>query len=67
METRKKPSGKKGETCKGGWYMDKNGKIPLEEFFKDDPKSAGPKRSEVLKAQGLFPFIEIVDMREVMK
>ena len=47
--------------------MDKNGKIPLEEFFKDDHKSAGPKRSEVLKAQGLFPFIEIVDMREVMK
>jgi hypothetical protein len=61
-----KPKRKKREPR--GWYMDKYvGKIPLEEFFKDDPKPTGPSRTEVLKKKGLFPYIEIVDMRAVLK
>jgi hypothetical protein len=81
METKKKTTAKakttktakatgiKKEHSKGGgWYMDKNGKIPLSEFFKDDPKPTGPKRSDVFKKQGRWPLItEIVDMRAVMK
>lgn len=48
--------------------MDKEvGKISLEEYFKNDPPRTGPKRSDVLKKKGLFPDIEIVDMRAVMK
>jgi hypothetical protein len=48
--------------------MDERGiKIPLDEYFKDDPPYTGPSRTEVLKAKGLFPYIEIVDRRAVMK
>jgi hypothetical protein len=58
----------KKELDKEGWYMDERGiKIPLDEFFKNDPPRTGPKRSDVLKEKGLFPYIEIVDMRAVMK
>ncbi|MDR0581457.1 MAG: hypothetical protein LBG31_00670 [Prevotellaceae bacterium] len=58
----------KKDINKGGWYMDKEvGKIPLSEYLKDYPPRTGPKRSDVLKEKGLFPYIEIVDMRAVMK
>ncbi|MDR3132706.1 MAG: hypothetical protein LBU42_01615 [Prevotellaceae bacterium] len=65
--TKAEAARKKRDLDKGGWYMDENGKIPLEEYFKDYPKPTGPKRSEVMKKLGLFPYIEIVDMRAVMK
>jgi hypothetical protein len=62
------PAKAKKEKKDGSWYMDERGiKIPLDEYFKDDPPYTGPSRTEMLKAKGLFPYIEIVDMRAVMK
>jgi hypothetical protein len=52
-----------------GWYMDKYvGKIPLEEYFKDEPEFTGPGRMELLrkKCPDLFE-LEILDMRAVLK
>jgi hypothetical protein len=52
------------------WYMDKEvGKIPLEEFLKDVPKSMGPTRTEMLKKinPDFFEGGEILDMRAVLK
>jgi hypothetical protein len=62
-----KAKGKKDEFSEG-WYIDERGiRIPLSEFFKDDPKPTGPKRTDVLRELGYFPLIEIVDMRAVLK
>jgi hypothetical protein len=50
------------------WYMDERGiKIPLSELKKNAPPRTGPSKSEVMKKNGLFPYIELVDMRAVMK
>ncbi|MDR0565508.1 MAG: hypothetical protein LBG47_00485 [Prevotellaceae bacterium] len=52
-----------------GWYMDKEvGKIPLDEFFKDEPEFTGPGRTDMLKKK--YPGFgtgEILDMRAVLK
>jgi hypothetical protein len=51
------------------WYMDKYvGKIPLDEFLKDDPKPTGPSRTEMMKKKHSgFGTGEILDMRAVLK
>jgi hypothetical protein len=51
------------------WYIDKYvGKIPLEEFFKNDPPLTGPSRTEMLKKRHPdFGTGEILDMRAVLK
>ncbi|MDR0414705.1 MAG: hypothetical protein LBH84_04735 [Prevotellaceae bacterium] len=78
MEERKAPEAAKAKPAApakskrrkgdGSWYMDERGiKIPLAEYCKDEPPRTGPSRTEMLKAKGLFPYIEIVDMRAVMK
>jgi hypothetical protein len=52
-----------------GWYMDKYvGKIPLDEYFKDEPEFTGPGRTDMLKEK--YPDFfggEILDMRAVLK
>lgn len=52
-----------------GWYIDERGvRIPLSEFFKNDPPRTGPSRWDVMKK--LYPDFgvgEIVDMRAVLK
>ncbi|MDR0712332.1 MAG: hypothetical protein LBF67_08340 [Prevotellaceae bacterium] len=51
-----------------GWYIDKNGKIPLDEYFKDEPEFTGPGRTDMLKEK--YPGFgtgEILDMRAVLK
>jgi hypothetical protein len=52
-----------------GWYMDKYvGKIPLDEYFKDEPEFTGPGRTDMLKEK--YPGFgtgEILDMRAVLK
>jgi hypothetical protein len=75
METKKTATEKAKATStrkkkeKVGWYMDEAGiKIPLDEFFKDAPKSTGPSRTDIFKKQGRFPLVEeILDMRAVLK
>jgi hypothetical protein len=50
--------GKAKKRDPSGWYMDKEvGKIPLDEYLKNDPPRTGPKRSDVLKKKGFFPYI----------
>jgi hypothetical protein len=49
-----------------GWYIDERGiRIPLDEYFKDDPPRTGPSRWEDLKKKGYFPDISIEEIRAV--
>jgi hypothetical protein len=51
-----------------GWYIAKGVRMPLEEFFKDEPEYTGPSRWEILKKK--YPDLgtgEILDMRAVLK
>ncbi|MDR0414704.1 MAG: hypothetical protein LBH84_04730 [Prevotellaceae bacterium] len=57
-----KSKGRKGELV--GWYMDERGvRIPLDEYFKNEPPRTGPSRFEMLKKQGYFPNMSMEEIR----